>query len=66
MFTLRQGFAATVMTATLLVGGTMAIADPGEEHGHDGIPTPAPTLPPLGSSSFTFMDAADRDGTINS
>ena len=59
---------AAVAVAMLLSGAAIAIADPGEEHGHDGIPVPAPTLPltPPGSSNFTFLDAVDKDGTINS
>lgn len=59
---------AAVAIAALSSGGAVALADPGEEHGHDGIPVPVPTLPltPPGSSNFTFLDAADNDGTINS
>jgi hypothetical protein len=59
---------AAAAAAMLLSGGAIAVADPGEEHGHDGIPVPAPTLPltPPGSSNFTFLDAVDKDNTTNS
>jgi hypothetical protein len=61
-------FAAVLAAAVLITGGAVALADPGEEHGHDGIPVPTPTLPltPPGFSNLTFLDAADNDGTINS
>jgi len=59
---------ALLAVALLSSGGAIAVADPGEEHGHDGIPVPPPTLPltPPGSSNFTFLGAADKDGTTNS
>jgi hypothetical protein len=59
---------AILSVALLLSCGASAAADPGEEHGHDGIPVPAPTLPltPPGSSNLTFLGAADKDGTTNS
>ena len=68
MFQIRPMLVAAICVATVLAGGAMAGADPGEEHGHDGIPVPVPTLPltPPGAANFTFMDAVDRDGTINS
>lgn len=64
----RAARVAVVSVAMLLFCGALAAADPGEEHGHDGIPVPAPTLPltPPGSSNFTFLGAADKDGTTNS
>jgi hypothetical protein len=54
--------------AALGVAGGVAFADPGEDHGHDEIPVPAPSQPltPPGSSGWTFLDAADKDGTTNS
>lgn len=60
--------AALLVAAVLTTGGAVALADPGEEHGHDGIPVPAPTLPltPPGAANLTFLDAADKDGTTNS
>ena len=68
MLRFTQVRVAAAAAAILLSGGAIAVADPGEEHGHDGIPVPAPTLPltPPGASNFTFLDAADKDGTINS
>ncbi len=59
---------ATVAVAMLLAASPIAVADPGEEHGHDEIPVPTPTLPltPPGLSNFALLDAADKDGTINS
>ena len=64
----RSARVAVISVAMLLFCGALAAADPGEDHGHDGIPVPAPTLPltPPGSSNFTFLDAADKDGTTNS
>jgi hypothetical protein len=64
----RPALATVVFFATLFTGGAIAGADPGEDHGHDGIPVPPPTLPltPPGSSNFTFLGAADKDGTTNS
>ena len=63
-----QALAATAAVAVLLSGGAIAFADPGEEHGHDGIPVPAPALPltPPGITGFGFLDAIDNDGTTNS
>ena len=60
--------AVLLSVALLMSCGAVAVADPGEEHGHDGIPVPTPTLPltPPGSSSLTFLGAADKDGTTNS
>ncbi len=50
-----------------LVPGT-ALADPGEDHGHDEIPVPAPTLPNAGPgiSNMRLLDVLDEDGTTNS
>lgn len=64
----RHALATVVSVAAMLTGGAIAAADPGEDHGHDDIPVPAPTLPltPPGSSSFTFLGAADKDGATNS
>ena len=64
----RAARVAVVSVAMLLFCGALAAADPGEDHGHDGISVPAPTLPltPPGSSNFTFLGAADKDGTTNS
>jgi hypothetical protein len=64
----RSARVGGVAVAMLLFCGTLAAADPGEDHGHDGIPVPAPTLAltPPGSSSLTFLGAADKDGTTNS
>jgi hypothetical protein len=64
----RSARVAGVSVATLLFCGAIASADPGEDHGHDGIPVPVPTHPltPPGSSNFTLLDAADKDGTTNS
>lgn len=59
---------ACSVAALAAFGGT-AVADPGEDdHGHDDIPVPAPTLPltPPGAAGFEFLDAADKDGTTNS
>ena len=68
MFKATPTFAAMLVAAVLTTGGAVALADPGEEHGHDGIPVPAPTLPgsPPGAANLTFLDAADKDGTVNS
>jgi hypothetical protein len=54
--------------AALGAGASVALADPGEDHGHDGIPVPTPTQPltPPGSSGWQFLDAADKDGVTNS
>ena len=43
-----------------------AWADPGEDHGHDDIPVPAPSLPNFGPSmkNMELLDVADKDGTI--
>jgi hypothetical protein len=59
---------AAAAVAALGVGTGAASADPGEDHGHDAIPVPAPTLPltPPGSSGWTFLSAADKDGVTNS
>jgi hypothetical protein len=64
----RSALVALVLLLPLATCGALAIADPGEDHGHDGIPVPAPTLPltPPGSANFTFLGAADKDGTTNS
>jgi LVIVD repeat len=45
----------------------VATADPGEGHG-DGIPVPTPGQPNSGPGieNMTLLDAADKDGTINS
>lgn len=53
--------------ATLGISG-VAFADPGDEHGHDEIPVPAPTQPltPAGASGWTLLGASDKDGTTNS
>lgn len=63
-----QAVVAVVCGAILVGGAAAAVADPGEDHGHDSIPVPAPTLPltPPGAANLTFLDAADKDGTINS
>jgi hypothetical protein len=52
----------------LLVLAGVAAADPGEDHGHDGIPVPPPSLPGVGPGieNAELLDAADKDGTINS
>ena len=65
----RSARVAGVCVAVLLLGcGAVAVADPGEDHGHDGIAVPEPTLPltPPGSSSFTLLGAVDKDATTNS
>ncbi len=68
MFRSTRALVAVGSVATLLTCAAIAAADPGEEHGHDGIPVPAPTLPltPPGSSNLTFLSAADNDGATNS
>jgi hypothetical protein len=52
----------------LLLLAVAAAADPGEDHGHDGIEVPPPTLPNFGPGieNMQLLDAADKDGTINS
>jgi hypothetical protein len=57
---------AVVTTMAAVPGG--AIADPGEDHGHDGIPVPPPSLPLAdpGIEGMDLLDVADKDGTINS
>ncbi len=64
----RPTLVAVASAAALLAGASFAVADPGEDHGSDGIPVPTPTLPltPPGSANFGFLGAADNDGTINS
>jgi len=51
-----------------LVMGGAAIADPGEDHGHDGIPVPPPSLPatPPGIFKMAMIGQADKDGVVNS
>src|SRR5688500_6279723 len=45
-----------------------ASADPGEDHGHDDTPVPAPSLPKSGHGikNMELLDVADKDETINS
>jgi hypothetical protein len=52
----------------VLALGTAALADPGEDHGHDDIPVPAPSQPNFGpgSENMKLLDVADKDGTVNS
>jgi hypothetical protein len=54
--------------AAVAAASGVALGDPGEDHGHDAIPVPTPTQPltPPGASGWTFLDAADKDGTTNS
>ena len=61
---LAAGAVVTCMLA--LTGG--ALADPGEEHGHDDIPVPAPTLPLAdpGIEGMDLLDVSKKDGTTNS
>ena len=61
--------ACTGATVAALGAATgVAAADPGDDHGHDSIPVPTPSQPltPPGSSGWTFLDAADKDGVTNS
>jgi hypothetical protein len=62
----RLLLAGAVCCAVLPPGA--ALADPGEDHGHDEIPTPLPTLPNAGPGiqNMRFLDAVDEDGTTNS
>jgi hypothetical protein len=52
----------------LLAYPAVATADPGEDHGHDDIVVPPPSLPNFGpgSQNMELLDVADKDGTINS
>ena len=61
----RLLIAGALSTAALT--GT-AMADPGEDHGHDEIPVPAPTLPNFGpgQQNMRLLDVLDEDGTTNS
>jgi hypothetical protein len=45
-----------------------AWADPGEDHGHDDIPVPVPSLPKVGPGivNMELLDVSDKDGTTNS
>jgi hypothetical protein len=54
--------------ACVAVGAGSAYADPGEEHGHDDIPVPPPSLPtaPPGIEGMGLLDLADKDGVTNS
>jgi hypothetical protein len=58
--------AAALFTPALLSGP--ALADPGEEHGHDGIPVPPPSLPNFGpgASGIGLLGLSDKDGATNS
>jgi hypothetical protein len=52
----------------LLAFAAGATADPGEDHGHDDIEVPPPSLPNFGpgTENMELLDVADKDGTINS
>jgi len=54
--------------AGIATAGGIAAADPGDDHGHDGIPVPAPTqgLTPPGSSNMDLLGVLKKDGTTNS
>ncbi len=61
--------AAGATTAVMATSGGVASADPGgEDHGHDDIPVPTPSLPltPPGSAGFTLIGQSDKDGATNS
>jgi hypothetical protein len=66
MRTLRRLLVAGALCAAVPAG--TAWADPGEDHGHDEIPVPAPTLPNAGpgSQNMRLLDVLDEDGTTNS
>ena len=52
----------------MLMFAAAAVADPGDDHGHDDIPVPPPSQPNFGSGieGMKLLDVADKDGTINS
>ena len=58
----RRLLAVGVAAAALCAGSGIALADPGEEHGHDGIPVPTPTLPltPPGATNWLIGSAGQR------
>ncbi len=60
--------AAGVVTAGLAVTPGLAGADPGEDHGHDDIPVPAPSLPKAdpGIENMDLLDVSQKNGTTNS
>ena len=59
--------AGAVVSCMLAMPGG-ALADPGEDHGHDDIPVPAPTLPKAdpGIEGMDLLDISKKDGTTNS
>lgn len=59
---------ACLTAAVALASAAISSADPGEEHGHDGIEVPPPTNPSSGPGieNMRLLDAVDNDGTINS
>ena len=52
----------------MLMFAAAAVADPGDDHGHDDIPVSPPSQPNFGSGidGMKLLDVADKDGTINS
>lgn len=65
-FTTALAVGATLVGLT--AAGGIAIADPGEDHGHDEIPVPTPTQPltPPGSSNMDLLGVLKKNGTTNS
>jgi hypothetical protein len=59
---------AGAVIACLAVAPGIANADPGEDHGHDDIPVPIPSLPKAdpGIENMELLDLAKKDGTTNS
>ncbi len=68
MHHLGRLLSAGVVTASLAVVPGVANADPGDDHGHDDIPVPAPTLPKAepGIENMELLDVSKKDGTTNS
>jgi hypothetical protein len=56
------------LPVVMLVFAAAALADPGDDHGHDDIPVSPPSQPNFGSGSdgMKLLDVADKDGTLNS
>jgi len=65
---LTRLLSAGAAAACLAAVPATAMADPGEDHGHDEIPVPAPTLPNFGPGiqNMQLLDVVDEDGTTNS